>query len=220
MGFPIKKKKSNPDILNFDNKNLNDLKEIFSDVEDLGRYNVYKVLRANGNNLSSLPNNIGRLTQLKKLYLSNNQLTNLPDSIIDLENLEVLHLSNNKLTNLPNLFGNLYNLKELYLSNNQLTNLSDSICDLKQLTVLKIGGNVNITEIPPCFNERFLPNLENIDEVISIINNNKMNMEKTAPMNPAPIYIPPVNPLGGKSKRTRKSKSKKLRKGKRTNKRN
>ena len=54
-------------------------------------------LNLNGNQLTSLPEEIGLMTGLKKLELHDNKLTSLPEEIVALAGLEALYLFNNPL---------------------------------------------------------------------------------------------------------------------------
>lgn len=108
-------------------------------------------LIANGNLLTSLPDNIVRMTALKKLDLASNRLTSLPDAFEGMKFLEYVDLSDNELTELPPSFGSLH-LTALNLSGNRFEQAPTCISSMEFLMDLNLQGN-QLTQVPSVYAE-------------------------------------------------------------------
>jgi len=125
-----------------------------------------ETLILNGNDLSSLPENIPFHNTIKEISLRGNKITKLPESIGNLQRLEQLDLSYNPLPQLPKLIEKLQNLKKLGLSNCYFRKFPEEILALKNLEALDLSGN-EIDNIPDI--SKYLPSLKYIN-----LNNNSL----------------------------------------------
>ena len=109
------------------------------DIKDLSP--DITALDLNGQELTTLPEQVCQNTQLKVLLLNNNQLSTLPQSIGQLSNLQTLGLSYNQLSTLPQSIGQLSKCKQLDLRSNQLNTLPESIGQLSKCEYLDLSDN-------------------------------------------------------------------------------
>ncbi|KAM4091643.1 hypothetical protein ACJW30_09G151900 [Castanea mollissima] len=72
-----------------------------------------KLMTLDGNEITSLPDEMGQLVRLERLSISGNLLTCLPETFGSLRNLLLLNVSNNKLKSLPESIGSCFSLEEL-----------------------------------------------------------------------------------------------------------
>jgi Leucine-rich repeat (LRR) protein len=86
-----------------------------------------------GNELTSVPEEIGSLTNLQTLWLQDNQIASVPASLGHLTGLRQLLLSHNKLQTVPRELGALTLLHSLWLDGNPLVALPQSFSALTQL---------------------------------------------------------------------------------------
>ena len=98
-------------------------------------------LRADKNELESLPNGIATLLKLQRIDLSVNKITSLPMGIGGLLDLETFKISANQVDKLPSSIGKLKKLKMLDLGDNQIESLPSSVSLLAKLEYLYLGGN-------------------------------------------------------------------------------
>lgn len=91
--------------------------------------------------ISNISPNLFKYTFLSRLYLNGNNLTSLPEEIRELKNLRVLDLSHNKLTSLPGALGACYQLKYLYFFDNMISTLPWEFGNLFNLQFLGCEGN-------------------------------------------------------------------------------
>ena len=98
-----------------------------------------KILLLDGNQLTSLPDELALLVKLERLSLSNNKLHSLPSVIGSLPNLSLLDVSRNQLSSLPDSMGQLENLEELDASDNRLTLIPPSLGSLHKLKTLALN---------------------------------------------------------------------------------
>jgi Leucine-rich repeat (LRR) protein len=122
--------------------------QLTSIPNEIGNLMNLQELYLHCNQLTSLPNGIGNLVNLQILYLHHNQLTSIPNDIGNLVNLWKLDLENNRLTSLPNEIGNLINLERLDLVNNRLTSIPNEICNLINLRILDLDDDQMINISP------------------------------------------------------------------------
>ncbi|CDF38927.1 Leucine-rich repeat-containing protein [Chondrus crispus] len=112
-------------------------------------YVLVQRLIANGNLLSSIPQNIVRMTALKKLDLASNKLTSLPDAFTGMRVLEHVDLSDNKLSELPPSFAELQ-LTALSLGRNAFTTAPLQVTSMEWLMALDLSHN-QITSVPESY---------------------------------------------------------------------
>ncbi|KAL6503040.1 hypothetical protein OROHE_023942 [Orobanche hederae] len=115
-------------------------------------------MELDGNQVTTLPDEVGQLVKLEKLSISRNQLCNLPETIGSLRNdwailnpfdrLVILNVSNNKITFLPESIGSCFSLEEIHADENSMEELPISVCRLGNLKSLRLDNN-NVKEIPP-----------------------------------------------------------------------
>ncbi|CAG5118137.1 unnamed protein product [Candidula unifasciata] len=142
-----------------------------------------KYFTANGNELSSLPDDFGDLSNLEEIYLCENKLSSLPESLCKLSKLKVLKLNanclrklhseigqnisletlsvdENKLKCFPATLGLLRNLCVLEANYNRLEYLPSTLNYLERLSVVDLSSN-RLTSIPESFGD--LKNLTHVD---------------------------------------------------------
>ena len=114
---------------------------IYKLPEGIELFNYIKILRLDGNKLSTLPVEIGQCYTLEKLYLNSNQLYSIPNTIGSLTSLQFLDLSRNNLSTLPREIGQCCALQTLHLQYNKLVDLPCEINLFSQLCELSIENN-------------------------------------------------------------------------------
>ena len=100
-----------------------------------------RVLNVIANKLSILPKNFGNLLNLQEFHADENALTELPDSFECLARLRVAELSNNKLRELPSNLQGLVALNTLNVSSNKLSKIPDSLGEIETLTLVDVSNN-------------------------------------------------------------------------------
>ncbi|CAE8641565.1 unnamed protein product, partial [Polarella glacialis] len=105
----------------------------------LPRYN--NGIKASGNILESLPENIGDCSDAKNLRAYGNKLTRIPDSVCRMDRLVEVSLQGNLLRSLPEAIGNVRSIKYFSVHDNQLEHLPDSIASLPELQWLYVYNN-------------------------------------------------------------------------------
>lgn len=123
-----------------------------SSIEGLPNLSLLKnleLLNASDCGLNSLENlGLEQLPKLIDLNFSGNREISDISPLLTISSLEFLVLNRNRITSIPDEIKNLSNLKKLSISNS-LTFISDSIGTLHDLRLLSLGGNTELTELPP-----------------------------------------------------------------------
>eukprot|EP00127_Corallochytrium_limacisporum_P000640 Clim_evm39s22 gene=Clim_evmTU39s22 len=163
----------------------NQMRELVTANEDLGvALPNLKLLRLDGNRLTSLPDSLGNLTQLETLVCGSiyggNRITVLPHTVGQCDQLRELDVRRNELVSLPKTMGELVSLHTLNVSRNNLENVADvdfrgmtslltvdlshnrlrripeTIADNPTLRLLDVSNNA-IDYLPTGFHERVNP---------------------------------------------------------------
>ncbi|GFO18635.1 leucine-rich repeat protein shoc-2-like [Plakobranchus ocellatus] len=96
---------------------------------------------ADGNDLSSLPDDFGDFVFLQELCVCENNLSSLPESLCNLKNLQVLKVSSNSLRQLHSEIGQNSSLQEIHAEENKLKRLPATLGLLKCLHSLIVSDN-------------------------------------------------------------------------------
>jgi len=134
----------------------------------MGAMRRLKILKADDNNLVSLPSNmsplvreihaqknalmilpadLGQCRHLMTLRLGHNRLQSLPKSMANLVQLRTLSVEHNAITEIPSWLFCLTQLQNCDLSSNKIPGISASLCQLPSLRVLNVSDNL-ITALP------------------------------------------------------------------------
>lgn len=100
-----------------------------------------QIFRADGNELTQLPEDIGELTCLTELSVCENRLANLPESLLKLSKLRILKVSSNLLRMLHTEIGQNSELREIHAEENKLKRLPATLGLLKNLHTLIVNDN-------------------------------------------------------------------------------
>jgi hypothetical protein len=123
-----------------------------SSIEELPNLSSLKnleLLNASDCDLNTFDNlGLEQLTKLIDLNFSGNREISDISPLLNVTSLEFLVLNRNRITTIPDEIKNLSNLKKLSISNS-LTFISDSIGTLHDLRLLSLGGNTQLTALPP-----------------------------------------------------------------------
>ena len=96
------------------------------DEEGIAKLKQLRVLKINGNAITSLPSSIGKCKKLEQLIASENQIREVPASLAECQSLQILKLQHNNISDIPL----------------ELHRLSSSIEELD------LSGNTELTMIP------------------------------------------------------------------------
>lgn len=97
--------------------------------------------------LVALPPQIAHFPHVPRLYAEGNRLTTLPDEVGDMVLLSWLNLAKNRIASLPRTLAHVPALRTLYLTDNDLAAIPSTVFELAELRTLSIGDN-QLTEIP------------------------------------------------------------------------
>ena len=99
----------------------------------------------------SLPASLGKLTRsLRTLRANGNRIASVPDELGNCRGLRTLCLSENRLTGIPKSVGKLANLVSLRLQNNEMRSLPLELVRIRgTLTELDVRGNIDLGVVPP-----------------------------------------------------------------------
>lgn len=104
-------------------------------------------LTANNNNISQLPDSIGDCTLLNTLWIGNNPLSTLPSSMQNLNSLIYLELSSAEFTEIPSFLFNMTSIQHLKMQYNPLETVPAEIANMTGLKSFWIVGS-NVTSLP------------------------------------------------------------------------
>ncbi|BFZ02575.1 hypothetical protein BsWGS_05614 [Bradybaena similaris] len=134
--------------------------ELSSLPDEFGDFSNLEELHLCENNLESLPESLCRLTKLKVLALNANCLKRLHAEIGQNSSLEIIRVDENKLKCFPATLGLLRNLRVLEANSNRLEYLPSTLNYLEKLSVVDLSNN-RLTAIPESFGD--LKHLTHVD---------------------------------------------------------
>ena len=99
------------------------------DGEGIAKLKHLRVLKINGNAISSIPCSIGRCKKLEVLMASENKLKDIPASLVNCQSLQILKLQHNSISDIPLAFHRLSgSIEEFDLSGNtELTMIPEDV---------------------------------------------------------------------------------------------
>ncbi|CAF1585847.1 unnamed protein product, partial [Didymodactylos carnosus] len=159
------------EILNLNNNKLKHVPECLTRMSHNTKKNINESLRElhlNGNQLTSLPDDIMHLILLSLLDISNNSFRLFPEQIVFLDHLTCLfydQLNGIRISDLPQEFTNFKYLKKCIFSNNQFSEIPLCIFKLKCLEYIDFSYNYL-----DGLQTEYLSNLENL-KVINLKGN-------------------------------------------------